>query len=321
MSVQCNLHEWRPTAELMALQARAAMYASVRQFFAAREVLEVETPILCARSITDPYIQPFVSDGKYLQTSPEYPMKRLLAAGFGSMYQICKVFRQEEIGNLHNCEFTMLEWYRVGFDHHMLMAEVDALLQLILENKQPAHKKSYAEIFQQYVGINPHTADLDLLQTCAKQHNINLSTAIIAELNTTDWLHLLMSHVIEPQLNGSLPWIIYDFPVPQASLAKVIPGIQPVAARFEVYLQGIELANGYYELLEADIHIKRFEQDNLRRKELGLNVHQLDERLLAALDAGMPDCAGVALGLDRLLMAKLQKKSISDVLTFTTNNA
>lgn len=321
MSTPANIYDWQPTAQLPALQARALMLSQIRQFFAEREVLEVETPLMCARSITDPYIQPFLVHGKYLQTSPEYAMKRLLAAGSGSIYQVCKAFRQEEIGNMHNTEFTMLEWYRLGFDHKQLMDEVDALLQLLLDNKQPANKRSYADIFHEFIGINPHTADIAELQACAIEHNIKLSASVSAELNITDWLQLLMSHVIEPQLTGALPWIIYDFPAPQAALAKVIAGEYPVAARFEVYMQGIELANGYYELLESAEHVKRFAQDNIKREQLSLNIHQPDERLLAALDVGMPDCAGIALGLDRVLMLKLQKKSIADVLSFTANNA
>src|SRR5438046_2904498 len=150
-----NNFSWQPTAKLPALQARAQMYDQIRRFFAERRVLEVETPLLCARSITDPYIQPFTVQDKYLQTSPEYAMKRMLAAGSGSIYQICKAFRQEEAGTIHNPEFTMLEWYRTGFDHKQLMDEADALLQVLLDTKQPAHKRSYTEIFAEFIGINP----------------------------------------------------------------------------------------------------------------------------------------------------------------------
>lgn len=321
MSIESNKHNWQPTAKLSALKARALMFTQVRQFFAEREVLEVETPLACARSITDPYIQPFTVDDKYLQTSPEYAMKRLLAAGSGSIYQICKAFRKEEAGNMHNPEFTMLEWYRLGFDHKQLMQEVDELLQLLLGNKEAAIKRSYADVFNEFIGINPHISDIGQLKVCAKKHNINLSANVAEELSITDWLQLLMSHVIEPQLTGPLPWIIYDFPAPQAALAKVIESEHPVAARFEVYMQGVELANGYYELLDAAEHRKRFTQDNVKRSQSGVNTHELDERLLAALDAGMPDCAGIALGLDRVLMLKLQAKSIAEVLSFTTHNA
>jgi lysyl-tRNA synthetase class 2 len=321
MSANNNQHHWQPTAKLPALQARALMYQQVRQFFSERKVLEVETPLMCARSITDPYIQPFMVGDRYLQTSPEYAMKRLVAADAGSIYQICKAFRQEEAGNMHNPEFTMVEWYRIGFDHVQLMQETDELLQLILDTNQPAKKVSYQQLFMQNFELNPHTTDIEALKTCAAKHDINLTATASAGLNLTDWLQLLMSHVIEPQLTGPVPWIIYDFPAAQAALAKVIDGEYPVAARFEVYMQGIELANGYYELLNAAEHSKRFAADNVKRKETGVNVHQADERLLAALEAGMPDCAGIALGLDRVLMLKLQAKSISEVLSFSINNA
>ncbi len=222
---------------------------------------------------------------------------------------------------MHNPEFSMLEWYRIGFDHTKLMAETDALLQLLLGNSEPAIKRSYAELFKQFLDINPHTADLDLLKACAAQHNINLSANVSAELNVTDWLQLLMSHIIEPQLLGPLPWIIYDFPAPQAALAKVVQANYPVAARFEVYMQGIELANGYYELQDASEHVRRFTNDNIKRAQIGVNQHAIDERLIAALESGMPDCAGIALGLDRVLMLRLGVKSISEVLAFTINNA
>jgi lysyl-tRNA synthetase class 2 len=321
MSQELNNNKWRPTAKLAALTARALMFSQVRQFFAERGVLEVETPLLCARSITDPYIQPFVVEGNYLQTSPEYAMKRLVADGAGSIYQICKAFRQEEAGNFHNPEFTMLEWYRMGFDHTQLMHETDLLLQLLLDNNKSAKKISYQQLFQEKFDINPHTADIDTLQACATKHNINLSAAVIAELNTTDWLQLLMSHVIEPQLTGPVPWIIYDFPAAQAALAKVIQAEYPVAARFEVYMQGIELANGYYELQNAAEHVKRFTADNVKRTQAGVNNHAIDERLIAALEAGLPDCSGIALGLDRVLMLKMQAKSIAEVLSFTVKNA
>lgn len=312
---------WQPTANLQALQARALMLSQVRQFFAEQGVLEVETPLLCARSITDPYIQPFKLQDKYLQTSPEYAMKRLLAAGSGSIYQICKAFRQEEAGNFHNPEFTLLEWYRLGFDDIQLMNETDALLQILLETKQAAKRLSYTDIFNEFIGINPQTTDVEALKDCANKHNIQVSAAVMAELNITDWLRLLMSYVIEPQLTGTTPWIIYDFPVAQSALSKIKDKPYPVAARFEVYMQGVELANGYYELLDPTEHRKRFTEDNARRSQLKLDIHEFDERLLSALDAGLPDCAGIALGLDRVLMLKLKAKSISEVLAFSISNA
>lgn len=320
MSQGLNDYNWQPTAQLPALQARAKLYQQIREFFAIREVLEVETPLLCARAVTDPYIQAFSADGKFLQTSPEYAMKRLLAAGSGSIYQICKAFRQEEAGNMHNPEFTMLEWYRPGFDHQQLMQEMDDLLQLLLD-RPAAIKISYQQLFLDMVGIDPHTADIATLQNCANNCGINLTAAALVGLTVTDWLQLIMSHVIEPKMIGPKPYIVWGFPVPQAALARIIPGECPVAARFEVYIEGIECANGYYELQDANEQAKRFETDNATRIKHGINTMIPDERLLAALESGLPECSGVTLGLDRVLMLKLHQKSIANVLAFSIENA
>jgi len=320
MSIQSNHNNWRPTASLAALQARAEFYRKIREFFAARDVLEVETPLMAARGVTDPYIQAFGVDDKFLQTSPEYAMKRLLAAGCGSIYQICKAFRREEAGNFHNPEFTMVEWYRLGFDHLQLMDEVDALMQVLLDCA-PAQRISYHDLFMKFFNINPHTISVDALQQCAAQHGLNLTATALENLTLTDWLQLLMSHIIEPQLTGPVPWIVYDFPAAQAALAKIIPGKYPVAARFEIYMQGIELANGYYELQDAAEQEKRFAADNALRREQNIHQMQPDERLVSALEVGFPECAGIALGLDRLLMLKLQAKSITEVIAFTIENA
>lgn len=320
MSQESNKVNWRPTAGLAALQARADFYRKIREFFALRNVLEVETPLMAARGVTDPYIQAFAVDDNYLQTSPEYAMKRMLSAGCGSIYQICKAFRREEAGNYHNPEFTMLEWYRLGFNHVQLMDEMDQLIQLLL-GCQPANRISYYDLFMKFVDINPHTASVEMLQQCAVHHDINLTPAAMDNLTVTDWLHLFMSHVIEPQLTGPLPWFVSDFPVAQAALSKIIPGKYPVAARFEVYMQGIELANGYYELQDAGEQEKRFATDNAVRSAQNLNSMQADDRLVAALEAGFPECAGVTLGLDRLLMIKLQTKCIADVISFSMANA
>lgn len=320
MPQELNNYNWQPTSQLPAIRARAEAYKKIRQFFAERNVLEVETPLMAACAVTDPYIQAFNVDNKFLQTSPEYAMKRLLAADCGSIYQICKAFRKEEAGNFHNPEFTMIEWYRLGFDHVQLMQETDELLQLILDCPR-AHRVSYLQLFNDKIGINPHTADLTTLRQCAIKHGINLSEKTQQELNVTDWLQLLMSHVLEPQLIGPAPWFVYDFPAAQAALAKVIPGEYPVAARFEVYMEGIELANGYYELQDPAEQVKRFDADNLLRKQQNLVYMVPDQHLVSALKAGFPDCAGIALGLDRVLMLKLKTKSIADVIAFTINNA
>ncbi len=320
MSQELNKNNWRPTAKFAALKARAEFNKKIRSFFEQRNVMEVETPLMCARAITDPYIQAFNVDHNYLQTSPEYAMKRMLADGSGAIYQICKAFRKEEAGNFHNPEFTILEWYRPGFTHVELMDEMDQLMQLLLDC-DPAIKISYKQLFIDKLGLNPLSATIDQLQNCAAQHNVNLTAAAVVGLTTTDWMQILMSHVLEPLLIGNQPWFVHDFPAAQAALAKVIPGSDPVAARFEAYMEGIELANGYYELQDSAEQAKRFAADNEIRIKDGIHTMQADERLIAALEVGIPDCAGVAVGLDRLLMLKLKTKNIADVLSFTIKNA
>lgn len=320
MSQELNKNNWQPTARLNAMQARAECYKKIRKFFEDRKVLEVETPLMATCGVTDPYIQAFPVIDKFLQTSPEYAMKRMLAADCGSIYQICKAFRREEAGNFHNPEFTMIEWYKLGFNHEQLMQETDELLRLLLDCP-PATRITYHDLFMHKLNINPHTADIATLQQCAKENGIELTAAASKDLTVTDWLQLLMSHVLEPQLTGPSAWFVYDFPAAQAALAKIIPGEFPVAARFEVYMEGIELGNGYYELQDPVEQTKRFVEDNKKRQEHGIHTMQPDERLVAALEAGFPDCAGIAMGIDRILMLKLKTKSIADVLTFTINNA
>lgn len=312
---------WKPSAILANLRLRSRIIAAIRNFFAERGVLEVETPLLCNTTATDPHIASFsvklpqATSPQYLQTSPEFAMKRLLAAGSGCIYQICKAFRSEESGRRHNPEFTMLEWYRSGFNHHQLMDEIDLLLQTVV-NTETADRFSYAEIFQNRLSINPHTATCLELQHCAQQHSLeNLENP---EPNDKDfWLHLLLSHCIEPHLGRNRPVFILDFPASQAALAKIRPGSPPVAERFELYWQGVELANGYHELTDALEQEQRFIADNQKRRKLHLPEISADKQLLAALAAGMPDCAGVALGIDRLVMLAARAKAISEVISFT----
>lgn len=313
---------WQPSASFETLQKRAQILKSIRDFFTARGVLEVETPTLCHTSVTDPFIQSIPAlfqahpqDAEvryYLQTSPEYAMKRLLAAGSGPIFQITKSYRQGEVGRFHNPEFSMLEWYRPNFDHYALMNEMDELLQMVLATA-PATRLSYTELFQQYLDINPHTATLQELIRCADQHNIN----VMSEIDDCDtWLNLLMSHCIEPHLGADKPVFIYNFPASQAALARIQPSNPPVAARFEVYFRGIELANGFHELQDAAEQRQRFEKNLLDRKGLQLNSMLIDEFFLAALNHGLPDCAGVALGIDRLIMLATNREKIADVISF-----
>lgn len=309
---------WRPSATIDNLKKRAHIIKSIRDFFHARGVTEVETPLMCHTSVTDPFIQsipayPHGDDQRYyLQTSPEYAMKRLLAASSGSIFQISKAFRQGEIGRMHNPEFSMLEWYRSGFDHHKLMDEMDELLQMVLQTPA-AQRLSYGELFEQFLQIDPHTASLAELAACAKNHNIQVEAHIT---DNDTWLNVLMSHVIEPALATDRPCFVYDFPATQAALARIQPGNPPVAARFEVYFRGVELANGFHELQDAAEQRKRFENNVRERKRLGLHKLPIDELFLAALTHGLPDCAGVALGIDRLIMLALNCSQISDVLSF-----
>lgn len=313
---------WQPSANLEILHLRAEILKKIREFFYTREVMEVETPLMCQTSVTDPYIEsiPVIFQTQtrekelryYLQTSPEYAMKRLLAAGSGAIYQISKAFRQGEIGRFHNPEFTMMEWYRPGFNHHDLMDEMDELLQLILK-KPAAERKTYADIFQHFLSINPHEARAEDLIRCAHAYELSIATEI-SDRDT--WLQLLMTECIEPHIGKNRPCFVYDFPASQAALARIQPGPPSVASRFEVYYQGIELANGFHELQNDVEQRLRFEKNRTERKKCGLNDMAIDEFFLAALEHGLPDCSGVALGIDRLIMLVAQAEQIADVLSF-----
>ncbi len=318
---------WQPTANWDALKQRAVLIAKIRHFFAERNIVEVETPVLSHATVTDPFVVgiPAIfkamggSDEKimYLQTSPEYAMKRLLAHGSGPIYQMSKAFRQGEISKIHNPEFTMLEWYRPGFDHHMLMDEMDLLLQCILQTK-PAERMTYENIFRDYLNLDPHHATIKDLKRCAHEKDIHLNE----ELTSRDaWLDVLWTHYIEPRVAIERPLFLYDFPASQASLAKVRAEDPPVASRFEVYFKGVELANGFHELQNSIEQAERFAKDLAYRQQHHLPAIQMDQRLLAALNQGLPDCAGVALGVDRLIMLALDSKQISDVVSFTFANA
>lgn len=304
---------WQPSAGLAALQARADLYRRIRSFFAERHYLEVEPPLLGRGGTTDPAIESFSSrmggETYYLQTSPEFAMKRMLAAGSGSIFAICKVFRMEEQGRHHNPEFTMLEWYRLGFDDHALMDEVGDLLSGLL--KAPVHKCSYRELFEEHLGLDPHVASAAELERCAHRH---IDTSMDNEPRDL-WMDLLFSHCIQPKLMGAIT-LVYDYPSSQAALARITQDGrgQLVARRFEAFFDGMELANGYWELTDADEQARRFAADNEKRVANGQVQVNPDYRLVAALQAGLPDCAGVALGLDRLLMLMTGATHLEDVL-------
>ena len=319
---------WRPAASFERIKARASLLADIRSFFQQAGVLEVDTPLLSSAATPDPAIEslstryhgPAVStDGLlYLHSSPEFPMKRLLAAGSGPIYQICKVFRDGEAGRYHNPEFSLLEWYRPGCDHHRLMDEVEALVQSLLPAKRPVVRLSYQELFERYLGLDPHlSSSADLRRVAAEQ-------GVAGDLPLSDpdqWLDLLLSHCIEPQLAGSGLCFVYDYPASRAALAKITPGDPPLAERFELYLDGVELANGFHELADAGEQRTRFQRELEARRRAGASLPPLDERLLAALQCCLPDCAGVALGVDRLLMHLTGAKHIDQVLAFPIDRA
>lgn len=316
--------DWKPSASLQNLQQRAHALTKIRRFFSERDVLEVETPLLASATVPDVYIESIaaeVMDGNssrrsFLQTSPEFFMKRLLASGSGSIYQIAKAFRQEEKGTRHNIEFTLLEWYRLSYSLDQLMTELEHLVQEILDCG-PILRFSYRQIFQQYLQIDPHEIALEELQQLASTE-IDLSGS---GLSKTDYLQLLLSNSIEPKLPPYC--IIYDYPSEQAALATLEADEYGVivAKRFELFGQGMELANGYFELSDAAEQRARFEADNATRKEKGLQTHDADDRLIAALESGLPSCSGVAVGVDRLLMLLVGAKNISEVISFDSERA
>jgi lysyl-tRNA synthetase class 2 len=316
--------QWRPTASLSALRLRARLLAEVRYFFQERGVLEVETPLLAAAPVTDPHLDTFSCRGHvageqqelFLQTSPEYAMKRLLAAGSGPIFQISKAFRCGEQGRHHNPEFTILEWYRPGFDHHDLMAEIDELLAATL-GCPAAERLSFAEAFDRYAGIDPHTADTGQLRARA----LALGHTGLDSDDPDLWLDLLLSQQVQPRLGRGRPTFLHDYPARQAALARVRDGQPPVAERFELYLEGTELANGYHELTDAEEQRQRFAADLARRQALARPAVPVDEHLLAALTAGMPACAGVALGFDRLVLVAAGATHLSEVLAFPIDRA
>ena len=315
---------WRPRADLDVLRRRAQLLARIRAFFAQQGALEVETPLACAHGVTDPRLQNlrtrFTGPGSprgrelHLQTSPEYAMKRLLAAGSGPIYQIGKAFRDGEAGRLHNPEFTLLEWYRPGYDHRALMQEVEALVRACVDppfDAAPFERLSYRDAFLRFARIDPFTQSPAALAARARELGLD------ARLGDADpaWHDLLLSHAVEPRLGATQPCFLFDYPAAQAALARLRPGDPPVAERFELYWKGVELANGFHELNDAAEQRARFERDAHVRRQSGLAPAQADPRLLAALPH-LPDCAGVALGVDRLLMLATGLDDVRDTLAF-----
>jgi lysyl-tRNA synthetase class 2 len=315
--------DWRPSARLDTLKRRAELLAAMRRFFHERGVLEIEAPILSGAATPAPYLESFRTRfagpggarDVYLHTSPEFPLKRLLAAGSGPVYSLGKVFRQGEAGRLHNPEFTMLEWYRPGLDYHGLMDEVEALVRTLIPRLPRAIRVTYRDLFERHLGLDPHGAGIERLRNAAGEGGPEMGE------DRDGWLDLLMSHRIEPCLDPAVPVFVYDYPASQAALARVRAGDPPVAERFELYCGGMELANGFHELQDAAEQRRRFEAERSARRKAGMVEVPLDEPFLTALEQGLPDCAGVALGVDRLVMLATGASSIGEVLAFDWGRA
>ena len=314
--------DWHPGVSRDVLRVRAALLAQLRAFFAERSVYEVDTPVLGAFGVTDPHIECLTVERprqppRFLQSSPEFAMKRLLAAGSGDIYQLGKVFRAGEEGGRHNPEFTMLEWYRLGCSLTELMDEVRQLVTEVL-GARVSVTHTYRDLFRDVLDLDPFTASTDDLAQCARNH-IDLATLT---LDRDDWLDLLMSHCVEPTLRNRGMVFVRDYPPTQAALARCSgEGRDRVAERFELYVDGVEIANGYHELRDPVELRRRADADNVRRRELGRPHRELDERLVAAMESGLPDCSGVALGVDRLLMLQRGAQHIAEVLPFAGDRA
>ncbi|MYL22688.1 EF-P lysine aminoacylase GenX [Halomonas alkaliantarctica] len=323
------MDDWQPTADIGTLRERARLLAEVRAFFAARDVLEVETPVLGQGGSTDKHLASLATQAQtdrgeqrlWLQTSPEFHMKRLLAAGSGPIFQLAKSFRDGEVGRRHNIEFTMLEWYRPGFSLDQLLEETTALIQRLIPHTMPIRRYRYRALFHACLDVDPFTAPVEALRTLAAQ-NAEMPAQALANEPRDVCLDLLMAAVIEPTLGQGELSAVVEYPASQAALARrhQDPDGDWVASRFELYFQGVELANGYDELTDANEQRQRFEADNAARVALGLPQVDVDTHLLAALEHGMPDGAGVALGIDRVIQLALGKRQLSEVLSFATPN-
>jgi len=309
---------------------RSAILHDIRHFFYINKVVEVETPVLSQGTVTDQHLDSFMCNYDYfndstrqtvlyLQTSPEFAMKRLLSSGFGDIYQITKAFRHEEAGRFHNPEFTILEWYRLNYDHFQLMDEVGGLLQLILNCNKPI-KITYQTLFLKFTNIDPLVASREELLNFLKEQN-KLSDWLVNEEDIDVLLQVILSEIIEPQIGKEQPCFIYNFPCSQASLAQLSKKDHRVAERFECYYKGIELVNGFNELIDVNNQLARFKQDNINRRKNGLVEKPIDYNFISALEAGLPQCSGVALGVDRLIMLACNKETIDEVLTFPISRA
>ena len=322
---------WRPACDLQHLRFRAQMLTQIRAFFADRQILEVETPLLCAATGTDPHLDFFSSLYHsyphnlplFLQTSPEFAMKRLLAAGCGSIYQICKAFRNGESGRLHNPEFTILEWYRLDFDLRQLMTEVAELIHPLLNptfDSLSCKQLGYQQLFAEITGLDALNFEPSEYGRYAEQQGFAEAIALCGDDHGM-WLDFIFSHGVQPAMTPNIIYLVHDYPAMQSSLARVNCKDSRLVERFEVFVNGIELGNGFFELTDPIEQERRFDREIAIRERLGLPPVQKDQRFLAALQAGLPDCSGVAIGLDRLLMLAAKQPDIASVLAFPAANA
>ncbi|MGA7982266.1 MAG: EF-P lysine aminoacylase EpmA [Chromatiaceae bacterium] len=324
-----NRQDWQPVASLETLRARSGLLNRIRAFFVAAGVMEVETPIACRAAATDPALESLRTSWSgptgatvhlHLHTSPELAMKRLLAAGSGPVYQICKVFRGSERGRFHHPEFSLLEWYRPGWSYKQLMEEVAGLVRHALgQSARPVEILTYRELFLERLGLDPWQAGLGELRDCAREYAI--AGAEDLALTHDGWLDLLLTHRLEAGLGIGRLTFVCDYPASQAALARIRPGPNAVAERFELYLDGMELANGFQELTDVGEQRRRFSSDLELRRSAGLTQPPVDDAFIAALAAGMPEASGVALGLDRLLMVLTRSRHIDEVLAFPVERA
>jgi len=322
--------DWRPSCSQDLLLLRAQLLQKIRRFFARRDVLEVETPLLCQGTGTDPQLSFFTSaydlppnrQTLYLQTSPEFAMKRLLAAGGGSIFQICKAFRNGEAGRHHNPEFTLLEWYRVDFNLPQLMDEVDALISELFADfgLGCSERSSYQNVFMSRTGLNPFEYDFDQYSAHAESTGLPEAAGLCGH-DPAAWLDLLFSHQVQPWLGDNALALVYGYPACQSSLARLSEESLLTTERVEIFINGMELGNGYHELTDPTEQECRFDRDNAIRRQRGLPVVSKDPRLLAALKSGLPNCSGMAIGLDRVLMLLSGSNSINDVLAFPVHHA
>jgi lysyl-tRNA synthetase class 2 len=317
--------DWAPTASLEMLRLRARLLADARAHFAATGALEVETPVMVRAGVTDVHLESLEvrrADGAqagFLHTSPEYAMKRLLAAGAPDIYQIARVFREGERGRRHNPEFTMIEWYRLGIDHHALMDEVEQLLRSLIEPRRPVgttRRITYADAFLESLGLDPLAAPTSRLLAQIRSRGTDVPESVVGEHDAL--LDLAMATLVAPAFPADRITFVHDFPASQAALARVRG---PVASRFEAFWGGLELANGFHELGCEIEQARRFESDRAERARRGQPDRSPDQRFLAALGAGLPSSAGVALGFDRVVMVASRASAIDDVIAFPVERA